>query len=125
MVFEDDIDISVGDTSFFFTLQLYPELSDEIIKYERVIFVDAHTGSIQEDIHMEILDSSYLSSPMTHHMTPNTLLQITKTIHNLLPEAILVSVRGYEFGFIQNLSSQTQSLTENAVNKIYQVAMSQ
>jgi hydrogenase maturation protease len=115
---EDDIYSIDGPVGFIFTLQLYPELSEEIASFDRVCFVDAHTGAVKEDVHFEILAPQYQTSPLTHHMTPNTVLEITKFAKNVSPEAVLVSVRGYEFGFEQSLSSQTEQHAREAVDLI-------
>jgi hydrogenase maturation protease len=115
---EDDIYLIDGPVGFIFTLQLYPELSEEIALFDRVCFVDAHTGAVKEDVHFEILSPQYQTSPLTHHMTPNTVLEITKFAQNITPEAVLVSVRGYEFGFEQSLSAQTEQHAHEAVDLI-------
>jgi hydrogenase maturation protease len=103
---------------FLYVLQLTPELSETIANYQRICFIDAHTGSIAEDVHWATLDPHYQPSPMTHHMTPQTCLSLADTIFSAKPEAILVSVRGYQFGFSQGLSPQTEALAETAKDRI-------
>jgi hydrogenase maturation protease len=115
---EDEIYLTDGPVGFIFTLQLSPELADEISIFDRICFVDAHTGIVPEDVHFQILAPQYQTSPLTHHMTPNTLLEITRFIKNSVPEAILVSVRGYEFGFYRSLSAQTEFFSKQAVDLI-------
>ena len=105
---------------FLFTLQLMPELSETFAAYERVCFVDAHTGNIQNDLNIEILKSGFQKSPFTHHMTPATCLSLTESLYKVNPEAILVSVRGFEFNFKRSLSSRTNELAAQAVEKIYE-----
>jgi hydrogenase maturation protease len=119
----DDIDISSGDFRFLFTLQLYPELSEELMKYDKVFFIDAHTGAVKENIHVGILDPRFSNAPLTHHMTPGTLLYLTNTIYHQQPEAVLVSVRGYKFGFETSLSPYTNALVREAVDQIYNLSI--
>ena len=103
-----------------FTLQLIPELAETISAYQRVCFVDAHTGNVPEDVNVVEVKPEYQRSPFTHHMTANTCLSLVQTIygHAAYPQAILVSVRGYEFGFSHELSAATCELAEQAVVQI-------
>lgn len=101
-----------------FDLQLLPELAEELVNYERVVFIDAHTGAVPDDLNIQELSPSFQNSPLTHHMTPQTVLEIAKTLYNAQPQALLVSVRGYQFGFSRELSAQTAELAAQAVMKI-------
>ncbi len=103
----------------YFLLQLTPELAEIISGYDRVCFVDAHTGSVSEDLHISEVKGEFQSSPFTHHMTPATCLSLVKSIYHREVEGTLVSVRGYEFGFSNSLSSATAALASQAVEKIY------
>jgi Ni,Fe-hydrogenase maturation factor len=51
-------------------------------------------------------------------MTASTCLALTQSIYGILPEAILLSVRGYEFGFTHDLSPRTTDLVQQAVQRI-------
>ena len=101
-----------------FTLQLIPELSETISNYQRVCFVDAHTGNVPEDVNVVEVKAEYQRSPFTHHMTADTCLSLVQTIYGRNPHAILVSVRGYVFGFSHELSATTRQLAEQAAAKI-------
>lgn len=114
----DDDFISDDDLIFVFQLQLTPELAESVAQFDRVCFIDAHTGAVPEDVHYEVLHPSYQHSPLTHHLTPSSLLSIIQTIYHNVPESVLVSIRGYSFEFTQSLSTQTQMLVPLAVNKI-------
>ena len=118
-----DTGISFIDTQqspdFLFSLQITPEMIDIIKDYERVCFVDAHTGNIPEEVRLVPLRSEFQKSPFTHHMTPETCLSLHENIYHRLPEAILVSVRGYEFQFSQALSTRTETLVNSAIELIW------
>jgi hydrogenase maturation protease len=103
---------------FLFTLQLTPEMAETLAEYQCVCFVDAHTGNVPEEIHIRQLQGKYQRSPFTHHLTPETLLALCAQLYSKTPEAILLSVRGYQFGFERTLSPETQSLVASAVQKI-------
>ncbi|MFT3894606.1 MAG: hypothetical protein QM730_23500 [Anaerolineales bacterium] len=96
---------------------LTPELAEDITAYDRVCFVDAHTGKIPENVQVVDVAPEYQTSPFTHHLTPEMLLSMSQELYQKIPEAILVSVRGYEFGFETELSPFTSSLVTEAVER--------
>jgi len=110
---EENFD-SQADLVFVFQLQLMPEFADEIAKFERVCFIDAHTGAVPENIHFECISPLYEHSPLTHHLTAKSLLSIIRTIYNKVPDAILVSVKGHKFGYTTELSPETARLVTEA-----------
>ncbi len=99
-------------------LQLDPDLAEAAAGYDRVCFVDAHTGAYAEDIRIEEIAGEFQTSPFTHHMTPETVLALTETLHGRAPQAVVVSVRGYRFGFAHALSPATARLAEAATERI-------
>ncbi len=117
---DDGFENTGGSPDLAFELQITPELAEMIAPYDRVCFVDAHTGSVPEDLHRAEVRPEYQSSPFTHHMTPATCLSFVKTIYNREVEGYLISVRGYEFGFSHDLSAAAASLADLAVEEIYQ-----
>jgi hydrogenase maturation protease len=111
----EDTFIDLGDNpDLLFQLQLTPELADDLKNYQRVCFVDAHTGSIENNLNIVPINACFQNSPFTHHMTPETLLSFVDTLYHCMPEAILISVRGYEFNFERHLSDATESLAVQA-----------
>ncbi|NPV77699.1 MAG: hypothetical protein HPY59_15165 [Anaerolineae bacterium] len=115
---EEVFDLSGENTDLLFTLQLTPELADTISHYERVCFVDAHTGSVPQDLNITALQPHFQTSPFTHHMTPETCLMLVDSIYHARPASLLVSVRGYQFGFSHDLSEKTQVLVNQAIETI-------
>jgi hydrogenase maturation protease len=103
---------------FLFALQLAPEMAETLAGYQRVCFVDAHTGNVPEMIHTESVQGKYQRSPFTHHLTAGTLLALCEQLYSHAPEAILVSVRGYQFGFENSLSAETNALVDPAAQSI-------
>lgn len=101
-----------------FVLQLSPEMAESLAGYERVCFVDAHTGAFEEEIRVAPVRPDYQSSPFTHHLTPESCLHLTQTLYGQAPEGIVVSVRGYQFGYSTNLSERTASLVDIALDQI-------
>jgi hydrogenase maturation protease len=105
-----------GKVDLFFALQLYPEMAETLGNYARVCFVDAHTGAVPDEVHVEHLAAEQQPSPFTHHMTAATLLAMSKNLYKKQPDAYLISVRGYQFEFFQRLSPRTDSLANQAVD---------
>lgn len=119
---DTDVDFASNDgkPDFLFVMQLVPELAELVAQYDRVCFIDAHTGNIADDVAVQPVTASYQRSPLTHHMTAATLLALTTVLCNCTPEAVLVSIRGYEFGFSCSLSERTAMLVPKAVEQILQ-----
>jgi hydrogenase maturation protease len=108
---------SAPTVEFRFELQLTPEMAEDLLAFERVCFVDAHTGKITDDVQMINVLPEYQTSPFTHHLTPEMLLSMCETLYNKKLAAILISVRGYEFGFETELSPATEVLLPQAIQK--------
>jgi hydrogenase maturation protease len=107
------------DPRTLFSLQLFPEMLDTIAEFDHVCFVDAHTGAIEEELNFREVEPVQQANPLTHHMTPETLLSLTQIAHNKTPQSILVSVRGYSFQYQQQLSPETTRLAEKAIDRIW------
>ena len=103
---------------FVFTLQLTPEMAEQIAPYERVCFVDAHTGSIAAEVQLVAVEAQFQQSPFTHHLTAQSLLSMCQMLYGKTPQAALVSVLGYQFEFERQLSAETAALVPEAVAKI-------
>jgi len=115
---DDEFPLNDGAPDFVFDLQLTPEMAETIALYDRVCFVDAHTGAVPNDVNVSEIVAEFQASPLTHHLTAQSLLTFAQTLYNAQPEAILVSVRGCQFGFERELSPLTAQLAEEAAGKI-------
>jgi hydrogenase maturation protease len=115
---EEEFPLNSGTPDFIFELQLTPELAETIAQYNRVCFVDAHTGVVPHDVNVSAIAAEFQASPLTHHLTAQSLLTFAQTLYNARPEAILVSVRGYQFGFERTLSPLTAELAQQAADVI-------
>lgn len=106
---------------FLFELQLVPENAEIVGTSDVVFFVDAHTGNIPEDLLVKNIFPVFQNSPFTHHLTPESCLALTKAIYGSAPEAFLVTVHGFEFGFSLDLSPGTAALAKEAVDRIFEI----
>jgi hydrogenase maturation protease len=116
---EEGFDLAGEAVELLFVLQLTPELAETLAEFGRVCFVDAHTGAVPEEIQVLPLRPQFQNSPFTHHLTPESLLSFATTLYNKQPEGLLVSVRGYSFGFAQTLSPRTSELAQAAADHIW------
>jgi len=105
-----------AQVDFAFYLQLTPEMAEDIAQYERVCFVDAHTGQIPELVRIIPVESEFQRSPFTHHLTAHSLVSMCETLYQKKPEAALLSIRGFRFLFTRELSVETSSLVSEAVS---------
>ncbi len=106
------------EIDLWYVLQLAPEMSEDFAQYERICFVDAHTGNIEQEILLQPVEASPASSAFTHHLTPAACLALTQAIYGKMPEAKLLSIRGFQFGFSRELSPETAALVEQAVETL-------
>lgn len=115
--YEDEFPVN-DRLDFAFTLQLTPEMAENIATYERICFVDAHTGDIPVPVQMIPVESEFQRSPFTHHLTPQSLVSMCETLYQRKPDSALLSVRGHRFEFSRELSEETGALVPEAVNLI-------
>jgi len=101
-----------------FALHLIPEHAEWLSRYQRVLFLDAHTGSVPQDVSFTLLKPQFEPSPFTHHLTPATCLALCETLYQKSPQGALLSVRGFNFNFSQSLSPSAQLLLEPAVEQV-------
>lgn len=117
LTYEDEFPVN-NQLDFTFCLQLTPEMAEELSGYEYVCFVDAHTGDIPDPVRMIEVKSEFQRSPFTHHLSAQSLLSMCETIYAKKPEARLLSVRGYQFGFTRELSTQSKALLPEALQML-------
>lgn len=98
----------------WFNFQLLPEMAETIAGYERALFIDAHTGAIEEDISYQPIEPEFQNSPFTHHFTAASCLAVAQSLSGHYPQSKMLSVRGYQFAFSRDLSARTAELVEQA-----------
>jgi Ni,Fe-hydrogenase maturation factor len=117
-LFSSDIIHAAPGLDIWYNFQLLPEMAETIAEYDQAIFIDAHTGEIQEDISFKPIKPEFQNSPFTHHFTPASCLAVAESIKGRYPKAFLLSVRGYQFAFNRDLSKETLTLVEKAFELI-------
>lgn len=110
-----------SEIDIWFNLQLIPEVSQDIARYEHALFIDAHTAEIPEELFISAVEPVYQNSPFTHHLTPGSCLALAERLYNSTPKAILITVRGYSFDFSNELSQKTAELARKALSEIRKI----
>jgi hydrogenase maturation protease len=97
--------------------QLVPEIIPVVTQYDRVVFVDAHKGTIPDDVRVIEVKEALGFHAVTHHMSPGMLLAMSRQTHHFAPVAYLISVKGEDFDFGLGLSESCRCRADSAVQK--------
>jgi hydrogenase maturation protease len=99
--------------------QLTPELSETLTHYDIAIFVDAHVqGTDWEDMHWQQVVPAYRPSMVSHHLKPDALLELCRSLFAHAPRGYILSVLGTAFDFGEELSIETSARAERAVERL-------
>ena len=109
------------EVSGMFQRQLVPEMAEMLADFDRVVFVDAHTGAYDEEVRVTRIEPNYAPQALTHHMSPEMLLYLTEAMAGHCPEGYLCSARGYEFDFCDVLSERTHTLADQIVQRVLEM----
>jgi len=101
--------------------QLVPEIIPVVTQYDRVVFVDAHKGTIPDDVRVIEVKEELGFHAVTHHMSPGMLLAMARQTHHFAPVAYLISVKGGDFDFGLGLSESCRCRADSAVQKILEL----
>ena len=104
-----------------FVTQLVPALTQTLLEYERVVFVDAHAQTNGPAVECVPVDPNPQGASHVHQVTPSLLLALLQAMHGRELKAYVVSVRGHDFGFHRGLSPDTATLVEQAADCIMEL----
>lgn len=94
--------------------ELSYSIIDDIKDFDIVIFIDASLEG--EDISFKKIEKKETFSPLTHHLMPEELLIWAEFINKKSYDFYLLSIRGYDFDFGENLSEKAKINLEKALN---------
>lgn len=103
-----------GTINLLYLFQLLPEMAEDIGGFDQLIFIDAHNSPHLPDLVFQPVAPDQTHSAFTHHMSAGELLAIAQTLGVVLPEALILTVRGFSFRFSQTLSASTAALIDEA-----------
>ena len=103
------------DVNKIFTVQLLPELLEEIKGYERLIFVDAAHGA--GDVELYEIEPSNDDTADFHHLTPQTLLALLDALYTKTPKSY-ICVGYFESFEVGEIDVDFDLKVSSAVSKI-------
>jgi hydrogenase maturation protease len=103
-----------------FLQQLMPELAETLAQYDRVWFVDAHLGVYPELVRRTALAAQFGLASVSHHLGPETLLALAQQLYGQAPAGELISIRGFDFDFGDQLSAETAEGVRQVVEELAQ-----
>jgi hydrogenase maturation protease len=115
---EDGLDDLGHEIDSIMLHQLVPEVVPVVANYPCVIFVDAHVGSIPDDVRVIRVQEEYRFHAVTHHMSPGMLLSMARETTGHTSSGYLVSVRGENFDFGLGLSDPCRRRVDGAIRNI-------
>ncbi|HNB53425.1 MAG TPA: hydrogenase maturation protease [Anaerolineales bacterium] len=109
----------VLDTEFIETLQLMPEMAEDISHVSKVVFVDASVEGIPGEVHVEKLHVEH-RPPLnyTHYVAPQELLMMAELLYGHKPEACLITVTGQDFDLGEGLTAGVEQAVPEVVEVI-------
>jgi hydrogenase maturation protease len=119
---DDGLDTLGNPVDTIMLHQLLPELVPVVANYQRLIFVDAHTSVISEEISVVPVREEYGFQAVTHHLSPQMLLALVKEASGSFPLSHLVSIRGENFDFGEGLSPDCSARVKDAEERILELA---
>jgi hydrogenase maturation protease len=100
--------------------QLTPELAPLVAAADRVVFVDAATGS--SEVQIRKIESARSGEIMTHVVDPRALLRLASMLYGNCPLALSITIPAENFGFGEELSGACSAGMEAALDRIRAMA---
>ncbi len=115
---EDGLDELGEELDTVLVHQLVPEIAPVAANYHTVVFVDAHRGTISEEVRVVPVQEEFGFHAVTHQMSPGMLLATARKVQGTAPPGYLVSVKGEDFDFGLGLSDACRTRADTSVQKI-------
>jgi len=102
--------------------QLEVDQAEVISHFDNVIFVDAAVPQSPKPVTETIVQPEFRSHAVAHYLAPSDLVSLSDTLYGHVPRAVLLSIRGTDFGFGTGLSAATESWALEAIDRIMRLA---
>src|SRR5690242_15224744 len=90
--------------------QLTPELAETVAQARRVIFIDACVGTPPGAIRVNLLPPApSQDSAWSHRLDPRGLMQYSRRLYGVWPEAWTISMTGGAYDYSEGLSTLVES----------------
>ncbi len=103
----------IDHIDFEYNYQLNIEDAHTISEYENVIFLDASVEDI-EDIKLSRVVPTEKTEFTMHAMHPGFILHLCQNLYDKAPNTYLLSIKGYEFEFNEEISREAEENLEMA-----------
>jgi hydrogenase maturation protease len=101
--------------------ELTLDLVEDIKDYENVVFIDA---SIEGDpVNLRKIEPENKTSPLSHHLPPERILYFVNLLYKKNPQIYLLSVRGYDFDFKNEISPRAIENAMKGIEKLKSLIM--
>ena len=98
------------------TQQLIPELSEELLPYERVVFLDVHIPGVDwDEVYWQELAPRLKRGMITNSFSPGPVLAYCQSLYQHTPQAFALSMLGDGFNFGNFLSPAAAQRADQAV----------
>ena len=82
---------------------------------ERMIFIDAATAATEPFAAAPVEPAERTAAFASHCVSPALVLGLCRRLYGRMPDATLIGIRGYDFGFDEGLTPQAQANLEAAI----------
>lgn len=113
-VVEKISELDMSDVAARTCHQLGVELIDDVLGYDRVIFVDAGEG--REEFNFRRLRGDAAAASSSHYLSPETLYRLARKLFPSLPTFYLCTVGAANFAFGEGFSEKAVAGANGAVD---------
>lgn len=108
------------------TEELKPEMVEDVSKSDLVVFIDAsnNRGEPGTVWGQEIRPDDDCDGVFSHDLTPCVLLAASKVIYHRVPEAVLICIKGENFGFSAHLSPAVEAALPKVFDRLNDIIRS-
>lgn len=120
--FAKELGLKIEDlkiASVMYCHQLMPEIAETIIKYEKVIFIDAKIGDnlgMLELIQINVQNATF--SKFGHHQSPEFILSLTAALYGKIPQCFLLTMQTQNFDLKEGISKHASHALKQGVKMI-------
>ena len=115
---EDGLEDLLGRFDSVMLHQLIPEIIPVVADYRLVFFIDAHVGTIPDEVRVVRVEEEHGFHAVSHHMSPGMVLRMVRETKGIAPVSYLVSVKGENFDFGFGISDPCKRSADLAIQKI-------
>jgi hydrogenase maturation protease len=98
--------------------QLTPEMAPLVAESAAVLFVDASTTLPPGEVRIEAVSAGDGAQPLTHHLSPDTLLLLAERLYGRAPRAWLLTIGAASMELGEGLTPAIEAAAEEAAGHV-------